>query len=205
MHFVAGPGDFLLLSSRGRRGERGICCFFFVAPASSRHPASGFASAPHAVVACGSPVVIPSERVSARARVRERARDLLFPLSCRSASYVTPQLVAQPLRPSASGACVPKRSRKGWGFFLLLSSRGRRGERGICCFFFVAPASSRHPASGFAGAPHAVVACGSLLSSRASGSRRARASESERGICFRLSTFDFRLLAFGFWLLTFDF
>jgi hypothetical protein len=52
-----------------------------------------------------------------------RPRDLLFLVTRRSANYVAPQLVAQPLRPSPNGACALKRRRKGWGFFLLLSSR----------------------------------------------------------------------------------
>jgi hypothetical protein len=70
---------------------------------------AGFAGAPHAVVACGS--------------VPHRSAALFGVIPSRSANYVAPQLVAQPLRPSASGACALKRRRKGWGFFLLLPSR----------------------------------------------------------------------------------
>jgi hypothetical protein len=121
---------------------------------------AGFPGAPHAVVACGS--------------VPHLSAALFGVIPSRSANYVAPQLVAQPLRPSASGACALKIRCKGWGFFLSLSSRApqrdarcwrpRKPLRGICFSFFVAPAcpeprraSSRHPASAFAGAPHAVV------------------------------------------------
>src|SRR5580700_4875372 len=57
-------------------------------------------------------------------------------MSCRSANYVAPQLVAQPLHPSASRACALKRRCKGWGFFLCCHPE-RRSVRDLLFNFFV--------------------------------------------------------------------
>jgi hypothetical protein len=55
-------------------------------------------------------------------------------MSCRSANYVAPQLVAQPLHPSASRACALKRRCKGWGFFLC-SHPACPSARVLLCLF----------------------------------------------------------------------